>query len=202
MSRYTGSKNKLQRRIGEDLGLKTNAVKVARVINARPGQHGAKNRRKLSEYGLQLKEKQKLRYIYGLTEKQLHKLYIEATKDPTSTGAALLNLLERRLDNVVYRLGWTATRAAARQLVSHNHVLVNGKKMNIPSYVADVNDVITIRPNFVSSPAVAERLKEEPTAVPAWLERKGAAGKVLRYAERAEIREAVEEQLIVEYYSR
>lgn len=202
MSRYTGSKNKLQRRIGEDLGLKTNAVKVARVINARPGQHGAKNKRKLSDYGTQLKEKQKLRYIYGITEKQLHKLYVEATKNPTATGAALLNLLERRLDNVVYRLGWTATRAAARQMVSHNHILVNGKKMNIPSYTVDVNDVVTVKPNFVSSPAVVERLKEESNAIPAWLERKGPAGKVLRYAERAEIREAVEEQLIVEYYSR
>lgn len=202
MSRYTGSKNKLQRRIGEDLGLKTNAVKVARVINTRPGQHGVKNKRKLSDYGTQLKEKQKLRYIYGITEKQLHKLYVEATKNPTATGAALLNLLERRLDNIVYRLGWTATRAAARQMVSHNHILVNGKKMNIPSYTVDVNDVVTVKSNFVSSPAVAERLKEEPNAIPAWLERKGAAGKVLRYAERAEIREAVEEQLIVEYYSR
>jgi small subunit ribosomal protein S4 len=202
MSRYTGSKNKLSRRIGEDLGLKTNAVKVARVISARPGQHGAKNKRKLSDFGTQLKEKQKLKYIYGVNEKQLNRLYVEATKNPTATGAALLNLLERRLDNVVYRLGWVATRAAARQLVSHNHVLVNGKKMNVPSYTVDVNDVVTVKSNFVTSPAVAERLKEESKTVPAWLERKGAAGKVVRYAERAEIREAVEEQLIVEYYSR
>jgi small subunit ribosomal protein S4 len=202
MSRYTGSKNKLARRIGEDLGLKTNAVKVARVLNSRPGQHGAKNKRKLSDYGTQLKEKQKVRYIYGVTEKQLRHLYEKATKNPTATGAALLNLLERRLDNVVYRLGWTATRAAARQLVSHNHVLVNGKKMNVPSYTVDVNDVVTIKSTFVSSPAVAERLKEEEKQIPAWLERKGAAGKVLRYAERVEIREALEEQLIVEYYSR
>ena len=202
MSRYTGSKNKLQRRIGEDLGLKTNAVKVARVISTRPGQHGAKNKRKLSDFGTQLKEKQKLKYIYGVNEKQLSRLYVEATKNPTATGAALLNLLERRLDNVVYRLGWVATRAAARQLVSHNHILVNGKKMNIPSYTVDVNDVVTVKSNFVSSPAVSERLKEESKSVPAWLERKGAAGKVVRYAARAEIREAVEEQLIVEYYSR
>lgn len=202
MSRYTGPKNKLSRRIGEDLGLKTNAVKVARVLNTRPGQHGAKNKRKLSDFGVQLKEKQKLRYIYGVTEKQLRHLYEIATKNPTATGAALLNLLERRLDNVVYRLGWAATRAAARQLVSHSHILVNGKKMNIPSYTVDVNDVITVKSTFVSSSVVADRLKEETKQLPAWLERKGAAGKVLRYAERAEIREAVEEQLIVEYYSR
>lgn len=202
MSRYTGPKNKQQRRIGEDLGLKTNAVKVAKVINTRPGQHGAKNKRKLSDFGTQLKEKQKLKYIYGVNEKHLHKLYEMATKNPTATGAALINLLERRLDNVVYRLGWVGTRAAARQLVSHNHVLVNGKKMNVASYIVDVNDVITIKSTFVTSPAVAERLKEESNQVPAWLERKGAAGKVTRYAERGEIREAIEEQLIVEYYSR
>jgi len=202
MSRYTGSKNKLSRRIGEDLGLKTNSVKVARVIVARPGQHGAKNKRKLSDYGVQLKEKQKVKYIYGISEKQLHRLYELATKNPTATGAALLNLLERRLDNVVYRLGWATTRAAARQMVSHNHILVNGKKMNIASYTVDVNDVMSVKSNFVDSPAVAANLKEEAKQLPAWLERKGAAGKVLRYAERSEIREAVEEQLIVEYYSR
>lgn len=202
MSRYLGSKQKLSRRIGEDLGLKTNAVKTAKVITARPGQHGAKNKRKMSDYGTQLREKQKVRYIYGVTEKQLRSLYEKATKNPTATGAALLNLLERRLDNVVYRLGWVGTRAAARQLVAHNHILVNGKKMNIPSYTVDVNDVVTVKSTFVTSPAVAERLKEESSLVPVWLERKGAAGKVTRYAERSEIQEAVEEQLIVEYYSR
>ena len=137
-----------------------------------------------------------------MTERQLRHLYELATKNPTATGAALLNLLERRLDNVVYRLGWAGTRAAARQMVVHSHFLVNGKKMNVPSYTVDVNDVITVKSSFVSSPAIAERLKEESKLVPPWLERKGAAGKVLRYAERAEIREAVEEQLIVEYYSR
>jgi len=202
MSRYTGPKNKQARRIGEDLGLKTNSVKVARVITSRPGQHGAKNKRKLSDYGVQLKEKQKLKYIYGVNERQLRHLYETATKNPTATGAALQNLLERRLDNVVYRLGWAGTRAAARQMVSHSHILVNGKKMNIPSYTVDVNDVVTVKSNFVSSPAVAEYLKEESKMIPAWLERKGAAGKVVRYAERSEIREAIEEQLIVEFYSR
>ncbi len=202
MSRYTGSKNKLARRIGEDLGLKTNSVKVARVIANRPGQHGAKGRRKLSDYGIQLKEKQKVKYIYGVTEKQLRHLYEVATKNPTSTGAALLDLLERRLDNVVYRLGWAGTRSAARQTVSHGHILVNGKKMDIASYTVRVNDVITVKSTFVTSPAIAERLKEESAEIPAWLQRKGAAGKITRFAERSEIREAIEEQLIVEFYSR
>ncbi len=202
MSRYTGPKNKLQRKIGEDLGLKTNAAKVARVISNRPGQHGAKGRKKLSDYGTQLKEKQKLKFIYGLNETQLHKLYEKATKNPTATGAALLGLLERRLDNVVYRVGWTGTRAAARQTVGHGHILVNGKRMDIPSYSVQVNDVVTVKSTFVSSPAIADLLKEAKQEIPGWLERKGAAAKITRLPERTEIREAVEEQLIVEFYSR
>jgi len=202
MSRYTGSKNKQARRIGEDLGLKTNAVKVARVISNRPGQHGAKGRKKLSDYGTQLKEKQKLKYIYGLNEKQIHGLYEVATKNPTATGAALLALLERRLDNVVYRLGWLGTRAAARQAVSHNHITVNGKKMNIPSYSVKVGDVIMVKEKSHASAMFADRLKEVTKDIPAWLERKGVAGHVVRFPERQEIKEAIEEQLIVEFFSR
>lgn len=202
MSRYTGSKNKLARRIGEDLSLKTNAVKVSRVISNRPGQHGAKGRKKLSDYGVQLKEKQKLKYIYGVNEKQLQGLYEVATKNPTATGAALLGLLERRLDNVVYRLGWLGTRAAARQAVTHNHITVNGKKMNIPSYAVKVGDVIVVRERSHTSPMFGDRLKEVTQEIPKWLERKGIAGKVARFPERQEIREAIEEQLIVEYFSR
>jgi small subunit ribosomal protein S4 len=202
MSRYTGPKQKLSRRIGEDLGVKTNAVKTAKTLLNRPGQHGAKGRKKLSDYGVQLKEKQKLKYIYGLSEKQLHSLYEVATKNPTATGAALLGLLERRLDNVVYRLGWAATRAAARQMVTHGHIQVNAKKMNIPSYTVQLNDVINIKPTSASTPGIAARLKELNKELVAWLERKTAAGKVVRYPERSEIKEAVEEQLIVEFYSR
>jgi small subunit ribosomal protein S4 len=201
MSRYTGHKNRLSRKIGEDLGLKTNAVKVARVISNRPGQHGAKGRKKLSDYGTQLREKQKVKYIYGVNERQLRHLYEEATKNPTATGSALLGLLERRLDNVVYRLGWAPTRAASRQIVSHGHIQVNGKKMNIASYSVKVNDVIMIREKSTSVPMLAERLKEKPELA-GWLERKAAAGKISRLPERSEIKEAIEEQLIVEYYSR
>ncbi len=202
MSRYTGSKNKLARRVGEDLGLKTNAVKVAKVIVNRPGQHGAKGRKKLSDYGVQLKEKQKLKYIYGLTEKQLHHLYELATSNPTATGAALLGLLERRLDNVIYRLGWSPTRAAARQAVAHNHIMVNGKKMNIPSYTVKVSDVVTVKGTSAELSFLADGIKESSRELPAWLEKKGGASKVVRFPERAEIKEAIEEQLIVEFYSR
>ncbi len=202
MSRYTGPKNKLARKIGEDIGLKTNSVKVARVISNRPGQHGAKGRKKLSDYGVQLREKQKVKYIYGVTEKQLRKLYVEATKNPTATGAAMLGLLERRLDNVVYRLGWANTRASARQIVSHNHVTVNGKKMNIASYLVKVNDVIVVRERSASGPLFGDRLKEVTAEMPQWLERKGPTAKIGRMPERKEIKEAIEEQLIVEFYSR
>ena len=202
MSRYTGSKNKLSRRVGEDLGLKTNAAKVARVIQNKPGQHGAKGRRKTSDYGTQLKEKQKVKYIYGVTERQLQGLFAIATKNPTATGAALLSLLERRLDNVIFRLGWAPTRAAARQIVGHNHVVVNGRKLNIPSYPVNVSDVITLRVTSAGRAFLSERVKAETSDVPAWLEKKAAAAKVVRYPERSEVREVLDEQLIVEFYSR
>ncbi|CAN5305166.1 30S ribosomal protein S4 [soil metagenome] len=202
MSRYTGSKNKLARRVGEDLGLKTNAAKVAKVIANRPGQHGAKGRKKLSDYGVQLKEKQKVKYIYGVSEKQLRALYDKATKNPTATGAALLGLLERRLDNVIYRLGWSPTRASARQAVAHSHVQVNGKKMNIPSYTVKVSDVITVKSTSVELSFLSEGIKNSTRELPAWLEKKGGAANISRLPERKEIKEAIEEQLIVEFYSR
>jgi len=201
MARYTGPKNKLNRKIGEDLGVKTNALKVARRLTIRPGQHGAKSKRKLSDFGTQLKEKQKIKYIYGILEKQLRKLYVEASKNPTATGAALLSLLERRLDNAVYRLGWAGTRAQARQLVAHNHVLINGKKMNIPSYQVKVNDVVTLSNSGTKVPFAAEAIKEAVAKV-SWLEQKGAAAKIARLPERTDITEVIQEQLVVEYYSR
>ncbi len=204
MSRYTGPKNKLSRKIGEDLGLKTNALKVARRLTIRPGQHGAKGRRKMSDFATQLKEKQKVKYIYGVAEKQLSSLYVEASKNPTATGAALLSLLERRLDNVLYRAGLAPTRAAARQFVSHSHVMVNGKKMNVPSYRVRVDDVLTIKDKATKIQFVAEALKEtSKNSHPVeWLEIKGPAVKVVRLPEKKDIKEVIEEQLIVEYYSR
>ncbi|MCB9813036.1 MAG: 30S ribosomal protein S4 [Pseudomonadales bacterium] len=201
MARYTGPKNKLARKIGEDLGLKTNALKVARRLTIKPGQHGAKSKRKTSDYGVQLMEKQKIKYLYGILEKQLRKLYIEASKNPTATGSALLSLLERRLDNVIYRLGWTGTRAAARQFVSHAHVRINGKKMDVPSYSVKVNDVISLTSKGSKVPLVSQAIKENSTES-GWLEQKGTIAKVSRLPERTDISEVIEEQLIVEYYSR
>ncbi len=201
MSRYIGPRNKRSRAIGQDLGLKTNSVKVARRLTIGPGQHGAKQRRKTSDYGIQLKEKQKLKFIYGITERQLHKNYEAATRSDASTGEELLSILERRLDNVVYRLGWAPTRASARQLVAHRHVQVNAKKMSIPSYECKVDDVITITKKGLGIPQIEVMVKEE-IAQPAWLQKKGTVGKLARFPERIDIAEAIEEQLVVEYYSR
>jgi len=202
MARYTGPKNKLARKVGEDLGLKTNALKVARRLMIRPGQHGHRGRRKVSDYGLQLQEKQKVKYIYGILEKQLNRVYKEASKNPTSTGSALLSLLERRLDNVIYRIGWASTRFAARQLVSHGHIQVNGKKMNIASYRVVVDDVINLKDKSTKIPFVVELLKEESISTPEWIEKKGAVAKIARIPVREDISERIDEQLVIEYYSR
>ncbi|NCN87299.1 MAG: 30S ribosomal protein S4 [Candidatus Pacebacteria bacterium] len=201
MARYTGPKNKLARKIGEDLGLKTNALKVAKRLAILPGQHGAKGRRKISDFGKQLKEKQKVKYIYGILEKHLRRQYTEASKNPTATGSALLSLLERRLDNVVYRLGWSPTRAAARQLVNHSHIQVNGRKMNIPSYQVKLGDVINVKGKSTKSSLLTERLKEAASSVQ-WLESKGAVAKVTKLPVREDVIEKIDEQQIVEYYSR
>lgn len=201
MARYTGPRNKLSRKIGEDLGLKTNALKVARRLSIRPGQHGAKPRRKVSDYGTQLREKQKIKFIYGILEKQLRLLYAQASRNPANTGSALLSLLERRLDNVVYKLGWAQTRSQARQFVAHGHVSVNGKKMDIPSYSVNVLDVISLTNRGTKVPALATSAKEADAST-LWLEQKGPSAKVARLPERTDVREVIEEQLVIEYYSR
>lgn len=201
MARFIGPKQRLQRQVGEDLGLKTNALKVARRLSVRPGQHGMRNRRKISNYGIQLREKQKLKYIYGVLEKQLHATYEEASKSSEATGSAMLSLLERRFDNVVYRAGFAPTRAAARQLVNHQHFSLNGKRMDIPSYKVQVSDLIEIRDKSSKIPQVNEAMNEDKV-VPVWLERKEKKIKVIKLPSRENITEKVDEQLIVEFYNR
>jgi small subunit ribosomal protein S4 len=202
MARYNGPKQRLQRRIGEDLGLKTNSLKTARRLSIKPGQHGAKRRRKPSDYSIQLKEKQKIKYMYGILERQLRKLFEKASTNPTATGVALLVLLERRLDNAVYRLGFAPTRAAARQLVSHNHVLVNKKKMNIPSYQVKVGDMIELKSKARNIPAIKDIMEDESVRVPKWLDKKGYIGKIKSLPERENIDQHINEQLIVEFFNR
>lgn len=203
MARYTGPKQRLQRTAGKDLGLKTNTVKTDRRLQVKPGQHGPKGQRgKMSDYNIQLKEKQKVRWTYGILEKQFRKYFEKAAKNPKATGVRLLQLLELRLDNVIYRLGFAPTRAAARQFTSHGHVTVNGKKLDIPSYQVKLNDVIALDNKISAIPVVKDLLENKKVEVPLWLERKAAVGKIVREPARDEIDTGISEQLIVEFYSR
>lgn len=202
MARYTGPRNKTARRLGVDLGLKTNPKSLERRLQTPPGQHGKKGRGKMSDYGIQLAEKQKVKAIYGVLERQFAKYYEVATKSSEATGEAMLSLLERRLDNVIYRLHLAPTRRAARQIVAHGNALVNGRKLTIPSYRVNPEDVITLSATGLAIPAVKVMQEEKDVQLPAWLEKKASVGKVIRMPVRSDISEVINEQLIVEFYSR
>lgn len=202
MARYTGPRNKIARRLGVDLGLKSNSKLLERRLSTPPGQHGRKGKRKVSDYGVQLSEKQKAKSIYGIMEKQFKKYYTFASRDPLATGEVMLSLLERRLDNVIYRLGFAPTRAAARQLVTHGNVRINGKKISIPSYRVKIGEVIELSATAAKIPYIKTMLEDKEFSPPKWLERKAAAGKVAKDPSREDITEAINEQLIVEFYSR
>lgn len=202
MSRYTGPKIKISRKFGEDLSLKTNAAKTSKRLLQQPGQHGAKMHRKLSQYGLQLKEKQKVKALYGVNEKQLVRLYKEAASKETNTGMTLLSYLERRLDNVIYRAGFAPTRAAARQLVNHAHFQINGHKMDIPSYRVCVGDVVSLAPRSSSVKVISEAIKNNEIEDLEWLKIKTGVIKVASLPKRENTMENIDEQLIVEFYSR
>lgn len=208
MARYTDASCKLCRREGQKLFLKgercySNKCAIARRPYA-PGQHGSQ-RKKISEYGLQLREKQKAKRFYGVLEKQFRKYFEMANRMSGITGENLLQLLETRLDNVVYRLGFGTTRAEARQLVNHGHFEVNGKKVNIPSYLVKVGDVITVREKSRKSPRFKEILDVTGSkVVPNWLEadQENLQGKVVALPTREDIDLDVQEHLIVELYSK
>jgi small subunit ribosomal protein S4 len=202
MARQLQPKIKLMRKIGQDLGLKSNSVKVAKRIAILPGFHGRKGRRKVSDYGNQLHEKQKVKIMYGVLEKQFRQYFAWATKNPKATGTALLTLLERRLDNTIYRLGLAPTRASARQLISHGNVQVNNKRLSIPSYLVEIGDTVNLSNKATKIPYISEMIKQKNVGIPSWLERKGAIAKVTRLPERDDIHEDIKEQLIVEHYSR
>ncbi|HCB22651.1 30S ribosomal protein S4 [Candidatus Daviesbacteria bacterium RIFCSPLOWO2_01_FULL_38_10] len=192
MARYTGSKRRLSRR--EGIALFAKDVKALERKGAvPPGQHGLGRRRRVSEYGLELREKQKAKRFYGILEKQFKLYFQKATKVKGATGLSLIRLLETRLDNVVYRLGFAKSRAQARQMVSHGHITVDGKKNNIPSCQIKIEQTIALLPKL---------LDNTQTTLPGWLDRKATVGKVLRLPERDEMEQAIDEQLIVEYYSR
>ena len=200
MARYTGPKRRLSRREGLALFAK-DAKALEKKGAVPPGQHGLGRRRRISEYGIQLREKQKAKRIFGLLEKQFKRYFENASKVRGATGLALLQTLETRLDNVVYRLNFAKSRAGARQLVSHGHIKVMGKKVDIPSFQVRKDQTIEISEGLRDNTQVKKSLEEAQT-LPEWLDRRATVGKVLRMPEREEMELSIDEQLIVEYYSR
>ena len=201
MARYTGPKTKIARKFGEPI---FGEDKVLQRRNFPPGQHGQNKRRKTSEYGVQLREKQKAKYTYGVLEKQFRNLYAKASRLKGVTGVILLQLLESRLDNVVYRLGIAPTRAAARQIVLHRHIVVNGGVVNIPSYEVKAGDVIGVREKSKSLEVISDCLAGFNHSKYPWIEwdESAKAGKFLHLPQREDIPETIKEQLIVELYSK
>jgi len=202
MARYTGPRVRISRRFGVPI---FGASKYLERRNFPPGVHGPKFRRKVSEYGAGLLEKQKLRFFYGLLERQFRNVYERALRMRGVTGEKMLQILETRLDNLIYQSGFAITRAAARQLVTHGHVKVNGRKVNVPSFAVKVNDVFQIR-EHPKSRAIAQKNLEGSTAriVPDWvtLDRENLKASLLRVPSRDEIKPIANEQAVVEFYSR
>ncbi len=206
MARYTGAVCRQCRREGQKLFLKGDRCYSGKCAIERrayaPGQHG-QARKKYSEYGLQLREKQKVRKYYGVLESQFAKYFEMAEKKQGVTGSNLLSIVESRLDNVVYRLGFAMSRPEARQLVRHGHFTLNGKKVNIPSYLVSVGDVIAIKDGSMSSEKIKSIVEaNDKKAIVKWLERDGTTGKVVGVCDREDIDLPIEEHLIVELYSK
>ena len=206
MARYTGPTNRLSRREGLDMGHKTVGTKahaqLLKRLNVPPGVHGTRGRRKISDYGIQLREKQKLKRMYGTLERQFRNVFNRAKKWKGNTGDKLLEFLERRLDNTVYRMGLAPTRAAARQMITHGHVRINEKKVSIPSYMVRAEEVVRLTDTGMGIPAVKKMIDDTSYKTPGWLERKGPVGKVIRVPVRTDVVEDINEQLIIEFYSR
>jgi small subunit ribosomal protein S4 len=200
MARYTGPKNKLSRREGVNLFGKM-SQSLERRMSTPPGSQGRRGRRKVTEYGLQLREKQKLKRIYGLLEKQFSNYVTKASEDPGNTEEVLLQLLESRLDNIVYRMGFAHSRAQARQYVSHGHVQVNSKKTTIPSYKVKEGDVVTLRNKLAEVEVVKEKMNSDETVIE-FVKRTKENGTVLRMPTRDEVANPVDYALVIEFYSR
>ncbi len=208
MARYRGPVEKLERRLGVSLALKGERRLAGKsALDKRPyapGQHGQR-RAKISEYGLQLKEKQKAKFMYGVSEKQFRRIFDEAARKEGNTGINLVQLIERRLDNVVYRMGFATTRRFARQLTTHGHILVNGSRVDIPSYVVRAGDKVEVCEKSKNNPQVKRALElTQQTGIVPWVdvERDKAMGIFTRIPERDEVVIPVEERLIVELYSK
>ncbi|TMQ00493.1 MAG: 30S ribosomal protein S4 [Verrucomicrobia bacterium] len=202
MARYTGPRTRISRRFGTPI---FGPSKYLERRNYGPGVHGPKSRRKVTDYALGLLEKQKLRYYYGLMERQFRNVYERALKRRGVTGETMLQILEMRLDNVVYHLGFANTRPAARQMVNHGHLKVNGRKVNVPSYALKVNDVVEAKDSNVARQMAARNLEMATSrAVPDWLSlnKEACKGTVVRIPTRDDIHPVANEQAVVEFYSR
>jgi small subunit ribosomal protein S4 len=202
MARYTGPRVRISRRFGTPI---FGPTKYLERRNYGPGVHGPKSRRKSTDYGLGLIEKQKLKYYYGLLERQFRGVYEKALKRRGVTGEQMLQILETRLDNVVFHLGFASTRAAARQMVSHGHVAVNGRKVNVPSFALKVNNVVEVKNNNVSRQLATKNMELSTSrSVPDWLilNKEEFKGTVMRIPTREEIQPIANEQAVVEFYSR
>jgi len=209
VARYIGARCKVCRREGEKLFLRGSRCYTDKCSFTRrgypPGQHGKAGRRKLTSYATQLREKQKVKAIYGILEAQFRRFFQEAVRMPGATGENLLILLERRLDNVIYQLGFASSRTQARQIVKHGHILINGKKVDIPSYLVKPNQVITLSEKMRKNPFVKRALEErDPEKITGWLklDRENMTGTVLRLPKREDITIPLQENLIVELYSK
>lgn len=207
MARYIGPKCKLSRREGTDLSLKSarRSLDSKCKLDTKPGQHGRTSGARTSDYGQQLREKQKVRRMYGVLEKQFRRYFADASRRKGNTGELLLQSLECRLDNVAYRMGFGSTRAEARQVVSHKALLVNGRPVNIPSYVVKVNDVISVREKSKSQLRIQDSLKlAESNGLPDWVsvDTKKMEGTLRAIPSRDELSQEINESLIVELYSR
>lgn len=200
MARYTGPIYKKSRRLG--FSVLENGKELAKRPYA-PGIHGTSRKKKLSEYGIQLEEKQKVRFMYGLTEKQFARTFERASKMNGITGENLLKLLESRLDNIVYRMGLSNTRRGARQLVNHGHIIVNGKNVNIPSYTVKPGDVISVKEKSLNHPSMKQALENTINRVKfVEFDANKMTGTYVRYPERSELNADINEALIVEFYNR
>ncbi|MDD5476803.1 MAG: 30S ribosomal protein S4 [Candidatus Omnitrophica bacterium] len=209
MGRYTGAVCRLCRRQGEKLFLKGTRCQTEKCAASKraypPGQHGQGRRQKLSNYGVQLKEKQKVKRIYGVLERQFRKYFKIASKTKGVTGKVLLQLLERRLDNVIFRMGLGISRSQARQIVRHNLVAVNSRRVNIPSYLVDKDDLVEIKAKDKAKIKIKDNLElSKDRTVPGWLEFNAAQmrAKVVKLPEKTDIQQPIQEQLIVELYSK
>lgn len=207
MAKYINPKCRLCRREGGKLFLKSERCYSPKCPLERkgavpPGQHGQRGKRRLSEYGFQLREKQKTKRIYGVLERQFRRYFEQASRAKGETGQVLMRILETRLDNVLYRLGFTPSRSVARQLVSHRHVLVDNRKINLPSFSVKPGQIISLVPKVLELAVIKKSLTEKGRKIPSWLKRKAAIGTIVRLPEKEEIEGEINENLIVEYYSR